>query len=744
MRFFHRILLLLGLALLPLSAIAGPAEQRQVKKKVVRKAVQPTFEELSMPDIDTLNAAIVEADKQKRTAVTQTSLTRISPEVLSRGYATFGTPDLIRILQQLPGVASGTELMSGLYVRGGDGSDNLFLIDGVPMYQVTHLIGLFSSFNTDVVQNVDFYKGGFPARYGGRLSSVVDVSVNEGGFDSWHGSASLGLVDGRIQVDGPLVKGRTSLNFGMRRTWTDIVKGIAMLFITNPLDEEMAASSHYDFGDFNLKLTHKFSENSKLSFSAYYGQDFGNAMMKVLTEEDPETQSKSDASMDFDLRWGNTLGTLKWEKKWTETLLMDAQLYHTRYASNMGFLTDMYEETVNEQGGKESVSIKLDEYNRSRVFDTGASVNFYSKRFSAHSLRFGGDFVAHTYDPDRSSSTDILYNGLSLLKEEDAQSKTYGGGELGLYFEDEISFSERAKLNLGLRNSLFFVAGKVYERLEPRVAARVFLSDNLSLKGSWSTMNQFSHQVAATYLDLPTNLWMPSTALIKPMHSDQGVLGFIYKFSRGLSLDVECFYKRMTNMYEYTGVNTMLPQIDRWEDVFSEGKGRAYGAELSIEYRTHNLQLGANYTLSKSERFFENSYYTWYPDRNDNRHRINLTGSYRFNRRFELYAGWIFHSGNRFTGKSAYVWDQENGVQYEIYGSPNNYTLPPYHRLDLGFNWHHKTRKGGERTFNISVYNAYCHINPMFGMIEERDGKMVGIAYGLIPIVPSISYLWKF
>ena len=719
MQSLRRIVLLFCFALLPLRSLAAS-------------------------DIDTLKAAIVEADRQKRTAVTQTSLTRLSPEALSRGYATLGSPDLIRILQQLPGVASGTELMSGLYVRGGDGSDNLFLIDGVPMYQVTHLIGLFSSFNTDVVQNVDFYKGGFPARYGGRLSSVVDVGVREGGFDSWHGSASLGLVDGRIQVDGPIVKGRTSLNFGMRRTWTDIVKSMAMLFITNPLDEEMVASSHYDFGDFNLKLTHRFSESSKLIFSAYYGQDFGKAVMNMLYDQTPETDINSSASMNFDLLWGNTLGTLKWEKKWTETLLMDAQIYHTRYASNMGFITDMYEEQLDEEGKKESMSIKLDEFNRSRVFDTGASVNFYSNRFSAHKLRFGGDFVSHTYDPERSSSTNIVYNGLSIFKEEDAQSKTYGGGELGLYIEDEISFSERTKLNLGLRNSLFFVSGKVYERLEPRLAARVFLSDNLSLKGSWSTMNQFSHQVAATYLDLPTNLWMPSTTLIKPMHSNQGVLGFIYKFSRHLSLDVECFYKRMSNLYEYTGVNTMLPQIDHWEEVFSEGMGRAYGAELSIEYRTHNLQLGANYTLSKSERYFENSYHTWYPDRNDNRHRINLTRSYRFNRRFELYAGWVFHSGNRFTGKSAYVWDDEQGVEYEIYGSPNNYTLPAYHRLDLGFNWHHKTRNGGERTFNISVYNAYCHINPIFGMIEEREGKMVGLAYGLIPIVPSISYLWKF
>ena len=719
MQSLRRIVLLFCFALLPLRSLAAS-------------------------DIDTLKAAIVEADRQKRTAVTQTSLTRLSPEALSRGYATLGSPDLIRILQQLPGVASGTELMSGLYVRGGDGSDNLFLIDGVPMYQVTHLIGLFSSFNTDVVQNVDFYKGGFPARYGGRLSSVVDVGVREGGFDSWHGSASLGLVDGRIQVDGPIVKGRTSLNFGMRRTWTDIVKSMAMLFITNPLDEEMVASSHYDFGDFNLKLTHRFSESSKLIFSAYYGQDFGKAVMNMLYDQTPETDINSSASMNFDLLWGNTLGTLKWEKKWTKTLLMDAQIYHTRYASNMGFITDMYEEQLDEEGKKESMSIKLDEFNRSRVFDTGASVNFYSNRFSAHKLRFGGDFVSHTYDPERSSSTNIVYNGLSIFKEEDAQSKTYGGGELGLYIEDEISFSERTKLNLGLRNSLFFVSGKVYERLEPRLAARVFLSDNFSLKGSWSTMNQFSHQVAATYLDLPTNLWMPSTTLIKPMHSNQGVLGFIYKFSRHLSLDVECFYKRMSNLYEYTGVNTMLPQIDHWEEVFSEGMGRAYGAELSIEYRTHNLQLGANYTLSKSERYFENSYHTWYPDRNDNRHRINLTSSYRFNRRFELYAGWVFHSGNRFTGKSAYVWDDEQGVEYEIYGSPNNYTLPAYHRLDLGFNWHHKTRNGGERTFNISVYNAYCHINPIFGMIEEREGKMVGLAYGLIPIVPSISYLWKF
>ena len=729
MRYSHKLLPLFILLLCPFVLRA-------------QQAALSRADSLSLVQIDTLDAAIVEADKAKRTAVTQTSLTRLDADKLNKGFATMGTPDLIRALQQLPGVASGTELMSGLYVRGGNGADNLFLLDGVPMYQVAHLIGLFSSFNTDMVEDVDFYKGGFPARFGGRLSSVVDVGVKNGGFNEWHGSASLGLVDGRFQIDGPIVKGKTSLNFGMRRTWTDIVKSLALIYVRategESVDLEMAKASHYDFGDFNLKLTHRFSRDSKLSFSAYYGQDFAKSM--IITQQDEE----SDGRLKFNLIWGNTLGTLRWERRWSETLLMDAQLYHTRYSSNMGFTTDLSETTESEDGKIATAQIDLDEHNHSRVYDTGAKLAFYSTRYDAHKLRFGGELISHTYDPHRSSSIQMLLNGLSVYDEKNSESKNYGGGEFSLYFEDEISFSERAKLNLGLRNVLFFASGKVYERLEPRVAARFFLSDNFSLKASYASMNQFTHQVAATYLDLPTNIWMPSTGSIKPMHADQGVLGFIYKFSRHLSLDVECFYKSMQHLYEYTGVNTMLPQIERWEILFSEGKGRAYGLETSIEYRQRNFQAAAYYTLSRSERLFPTAYYSWYPDRNDNRHILTLTASYRFNRKFELYAGWNYHSGNRFTGKTADIF-VEGSPSFEIYGSPNNYKLPDYHRLDLGFNWHHKTRQGGERTFNISLYNAYCHVNAMFGMIEEgSDGKMKGQAYGIIPIIPSISYQWKF
>lgn len=704
-----------------------------------------------LPEVqpDTLNAAVVEADEAVRRAVTQTSLKRIEASDIARGYATFGTPDLIKILQQLPGVASGTELMSGLYVRGGDGSDNLYLLDGVPMYQVSHLIGLFSSFNTDMVEGVDFYKGGFPARFGGRLSSVVDVGIREGGYDAWHGSASLGITDGRLQFGGPIVKGRTSLNVGIRRTWTDIIKSAAMPFINDPLSEEMTRDSNYDFTDFNLKLTHRLAPGSKLILSAYYGHDLADALIVM---EEGDTQSSTDMDLRFRLRWGNTLGSLRWEHRWNENLLMDAQIFHTRYSSDMRFITDIFNSYRSEgeslavgssSGTSGSSSVHLDEHNLSRVYDTGAFLHFYWGKYSRHNLRFGTEAVLHTYDPSRSANMLFKNNGEEALSDDSSQSKNYRGADISIFGEDEISFTDRFKMNLGLRGSLYLVGGTAYPRLEPRLSTRFIVTDKLALKASYSAMNQFTHLVAATYLDLPTNLWMPSTSKIRPMHADQGVLGAEYSFSRNLSLDVECFGKYMTHIYEYTGVNSMLPQIDEWESVFSEGRGRAYGAEFSLEYRRTNCQAALYYTLSKSERLFPAAYFDWYPDRNDNLHRLTLTASWRFSRKFELYGGWTFHTGNRFTGKTAVVWD-DNYVKYEIYDSPNSFSLPAYHRLDLGFNWHHKTRRGGERTFNISVYNAYCHVNAMFGFIEESEGRLKGMAYGLIPIVPSISYYWKF
>lgn len=696
---------------------------------------------LSMVSIDTLDAAVIRDEKTIRQIVTQTSLQRIDGSQIGRNFAVLGTPDLIKTLQMMPGVSGGAELSSGLYVRGGDGSDNLFLLDQVPMYQISHFVGMFSSFNTDVIDYADFYKGGFPARFGGRLSSVVDVGVKDGDFEHWHGTVSMGLVDGHFQIEGPLIPGKTSINFGARRTWTDIVKSVAMLFIKNPTTEEMAGKTHYDFGDFNLKIVHKFSPVSKLSWSSYYGQDLLKAVLLVTQRED---DSSTKADLDFNLKWGNILSTLTWDRQWTETFDMEASLFYTNYTSRMNAVIDALMVMKDDEGNTSSMGLNLYEKNLSRVYDIGAKVNFYSKRREGHHLRFGGNGVLLTYDPTRDEGLVVKMNGLKSYENTDAQNKHYLGGELAAYAEDEITLGRQWRLNLGVRDALYIVSGRAYNRLEPRAAVKFMATDYLDFKGSYSAMNQFAHQVSAVYIDLPTNLWMPSTKKIQPMHSDQWVLGGTLKLPVGVTVDVEAFYKTMAHLYEYTGTNALLPQINRWEEMFEEGTGRAYGAEFSVEYEHKGLKASAYYTLSKSERLFPTFNYTWYPDRFDNRHKITLMASYRFNRKFELYSAWLYHTGNRFTGKTGVIWEGDWDLGYELYGSPNNFSLPPYHRLDVGLNFHKKTRHGNDATWTISVYNAYNHVNPMFGYTEESEGRMVGVAWGIVPIIPTISYCLKF
>ncbi len=712
----------------------------------VQAQVQDTLEK-----VDTLNAAIVRTDKQKRAARTQTSLQRLDAQKLNRGFAVLGSPDLIKTLQTLPGVSGGTELSSGLYVRGGDGSDNLYLLDGVPLYQVSHLIGLFSSFNMNMVEEVDFYKGGFPARYGGRLSSVVDVDVRNGNFTKWKGSASLGLADGSFQIEGPIVKNKTSLSFGFRRTWSDLAKALARPLLKMNRDysaeaDEAVSDSHYDFGDYNLKIVHLFSPVSKLSFSAYYGHDFmvGKSSSSSVTDDG----ERSSFSLKSRMIWGNAMASLRWDRTWEEkSLATDSKLYYTLYRSDIGMNLDMYERNKDEEMGMVEMTGSLNEKDFSRIHDIGAASDWFYDAWEDHHVRFGCSGVAHIYDPFRRMDMTASVGAVPYVQENASAALHYLGGETSLYVEDEVSVGEWLQVNVGLRDALFIVKERSYNRVEPRLAVKADISPAVSLKGSYSKMNQFSHLVSSLYIDIPTSLWMPSTSLIKPMSADQVVLGAVFSPSENLKLDVEGFYKKMEHLYEYNGTNTLLPSLDKWEIDYVEGRGRAYGVELSVEYTTEKLQASAYYTLSKNERLFPTYYYSWYPDRNDNTHKINLSALYRFSPKFEVYAHWTYHTGNRFTAASLTVWDESySSMVQDIFDMPNNYRLPDYHRLDVGLNWHKKLSNGHIRTLNLSVYNAYNRLNAIAGGLQtEDDGKKVqGVAYGIIPILPTFSYIWKF
>ena len=699
---------------------------------------------------DTLSVSVVVADRLMRDNITQTGLQRLDSKKLKLSGALFSSPDLIKAIQMLPGVSGGSELSSGLYVHGGTGSDNLFLLDGVPLYQVSHLAGLFSSFNTDVIENADFYSSGFPARYGGRLSSVVDVQTRPGDFKEYHGIFSIGLIDGRLQFEGPIVKNKTSINVALRRSWLDILTIPALAIINHrKRDSGLKSDFRYAFWDLNAGVTHRFSNDNMLSLNFYGGSDLFN--VKFKNNENRENPDSASYILGNTARWGNFLTSLKWNYAISDNLKFRLIGYHTIFNGKIDI--DIESDDLKNQSFVTSTNI-------SRINDLGLVADFWWAPAKRHLVRFGAGWQSHFYNAER--ETKIKTIGASIDSTADKNGGKYYGSEPYVYIEDEMNLASWYKLNLGLRYALYACKGKVYHAVEPRVAMNFKVSEKVSIKTSYTKMTQFNHQVASLYLDLPTNLWMPSTATVKPMESWQVALSTEYKFNPEMHITLEGYWKAMDKLHEYVGKAAFFPPIDEWETSFSEGKGRSYGGDVEFGYRTDKIDVYCAYTLSWTERYFERICADWYPDRFDNRHKFTISGSYDFNDFFSIYAAWNFHSGNRMT-ISDYVVpaDRTDGLKdtemgdltsilssssVEIQTSPNNIALPPYHRLDLGLTFNKTTRRGNLSTWNVSIYNAYCRMNPYYGMVrtDNKLKKIVSSYYGIIPIIPSFSYCLKF
>lgn len=693
---------------------------------------------------DTLNEAVITDWRQARhnETRTQTGHKTLDRLDLIRGNALMSTPDIIKVLQNMPGVASGTELMSGLYVHGGDGNDNLFLLDGVPLYQVTHVGGFFSSFNTDIIKGLDFYKSGFPARYGGRLSSVVDVRTKDGDFHEYHGNVSIGLIDGRIQMEGPIVKGKTSFNFAARRTWLTTVLRPMIGFLNRRNEKNGSADTfdgRYNFHDLNLNISHRFSSTDKLYFRTYNGRDkLYLSSSEHKTEEIATANSilekKTDIDLSDDIAWGNLTTSLEWEKELRQNTTSSVMAYWTRSRSDIKY-TLGHKEAVE---GYTTADSRTDERNRTGLDDLGLKANFYLKTGQSHFIRFGASYEHHMYRPEREwefISEESGNQGSSSLK--------YDGNEAALYAEDEISIGEGFDINAGLRYVMFHTQGKIWNRLEPRAAISIRCSENVRARLSYSEMNQFAHLISTAYLDLPTNCWMPSTALVPPSHSRQVAGGVYSRLPYNMYLNIEGYFKTMDNLLEYGGANTLFPPLDSWELDFNQGKGKSYGMELEAGWETERSRIAAYYTLSWSLRRFEDIYHSWYPDRNDNRHKLTLTGSHRFGKNIEVFATWNWKKGNRMTVES-HIYDRIGGNTI-YYSAPNNIQLPDYHRLDLGADFHIKGKRGNESIWNISIYNAYCRKNAVFATVEiQEDGSYKGSGKAIFPIIPSFSYTYRF
>lgn len=686
---------------------------------------------------DTLDTSYVTAVKEKMRNTTQTGLMRLDGNKLRTTVAAFGTPDLIKSLQMLPGVAAGNELMSGLYVHGGDGNDNLFLLDGVPLYNVAHFGGFFSSFNTDVVENLDFYKSGFPARFGGRLSSVVDVETSEGNMEEYHGNLSLGLIDGRVQVEGPIVKGKTSFNVGLRRSWMDVVTVPALLYVNTKNKGNPKASGGYAMWDMNARVTHKFNENSKLNACIYWGRDNLHAGIK---------ESETESFMDIDLRtnWGSFTSSVAWEAKYSQKVNARLMGYFTRSDSDVGYTFDVG--SVKDK--KEESMLFFKDDNICDVNDAGVKydLNWYPDSFNH--VRAGAAVAMHNYKIGREYEQKgalfgILNDSDSKDNEVAPTGEKYRAWEPAVYLEDEIFLAYNFTLNAGLRASLFGTSKKTWGSLEPRAALKWLITNDICAKLSYTRMSQYIHMVSAMYIDLPTNSWMPSTPEAGPMVSDQ-IAGGLYFTPGHFKINLEGWYKTMEGMLAYNGANAFYPPLVNWEKSFTSGSGKSYGMELETTYSIPKLELSAYYTLSWSWRQFDA--YSMFPflDRNDNRHKVNLVGNWNFARGWFMSFNWSWHTGNRITLPS-HIIRAEGGIYDTVFEAPFNTKLPDYHRLDISLDKKWELYNGSVIAFNLSVYNVYNHLNASFAMLDQDEkGNYRGMAYGLIPIIPTFSVSYKF
>ena len=720
---------------------------------------------------------------------TQMSAIEVPVNQIKRIPAIGGEVDILKALQLLPGVQSGTEGSAGLYIRGGGPDENLLLLDGVPLYNVNHMMGFFSVFDADAIKNVTLYKGSFPARFGSRLSGVVDVRLKDGNDQEFHWGFSVGLLAAKINMEGPIVKGKTTFNLSLRRTYYDVFTA-PVLALVSAQQTGMGTTAGYYFYDLSGKITHKFSNHDKLYVSLYGGDDDVYAYIKESykntyekKEDDGTTThvtSDGRTKMDLGWKWGNVVTAARWNHIFSPQLFMNTTLNYTRYRHRLSIGMDERSSTMygSRAGGSdigyEADTLQADLGYNSLINDISVGADFEYKPVPEHDIRFGADYIFHTFKP--SVTTISMKAGYTDGTEDFSQKQdtTFGDTNLytreaALYAEDNWSVTDWFKFNAGVRGSWYHTASKDYFSVEPRLSLRLLFNNDLSFKASYSEMSQYLHLLSNSNLALPTDLWVPVTDRIAPMRSRQGAAGLFY--TRGqFDFSIEGYYKTMDNVVEYRDGASFLGSTAGWEDKVAMGRGWSYGVEFLVQKKSGNTTGWLGYTWARTMRQFDRegnilNFGEPFPAKYDRRHDLSLVVNHKFNRKIDLSGTFVFGSGVcgslAMQNVLAPTYDDENGFVYPgstpYFEKRNNYRMPPYHRLDLGVNFHKPLRNGGERIFNISIYNVYSHQNPFLvydGSVteyrEDPDGtyhvtsRKVLKQLSIFPIMPSISWSYKF
>ena len=692
---------------------------------------------------------------------TLTGAVEIPVKQITSGPALLGETDVIKTIQMMPGVNSGIEGLSGMYVRGGGAEQNLYRLDGVSIYNIDHMLGINSIFCPEAIKRVDLYKGSFPARFGGRISSVLDVHTNDGDMYKYHGAFTVGLLSSRLNFEGPIIKGKTSFLLSARRSYYDLLMRPFM-----PDDEKVGVK----FYDMNLKLNHKFSDKSRLFLSSYNGSDILHSEYKYDWSSDYYYGNNLEEE-DIKLKWGNFVTSLRWNYIFSNKLFSNVRASYNQY--KMIYADDCWSKNKYEE------RITNHQY-KSGIYDWNLSMDLDYYANKNNHIKFGGYYIYHTFQPEVVSFKEVNKesSGAVIDKFENnnrnSNKSDINAHEAALYIEDDIKIGSHFEVNAGAHLSLFTVREKKYLSLQPRVSAKYAFTDIISVKASYSRMKQYINLLTTSSISMPTDLWVPVTDKFKPMSSDIYSTGLYFDFRNGWQISVEGYYKNMNNLLEYKDGQSFMGSSNNWENLVASGKGRSYGAEFLLQKTTGKLTGWIGYTLAKSDRIFnkEVNLGKRFPFKYDRRHAVDVVMNYKFNKKVDISANWKYYTGG--TATIAYQNSEillPNGATASIdyTESRNNYRLPATHLLNLGINLH-KQKKYGMRTWSLGLYNAYNNMNPSLVMIKRKnesysytyyrydengnwilettdykqDDKPVINKITILPLIPTISYTYRF
>ncbi|MBL7742489.1 MAG: TonB-dependent receptor [Chitinophagaceae bacterium] len=674
-------------------------------------------------EIKNLEGVVVSAQSKGRSISSpQMGVEKLSTKEIKNIPVLLGERDILKTIQLLPGIKSAGEGNSGFYVRGGAGDQNLILLDEAPVYNASHLLGFFSTFNSDAVKDMTVYKGGMPAQYGGRLSSVIDIKMNDGNNQDYNVSGGVGLISTKLNIEGPLQKDKSSFLLTGRRTYADI-------FLQLSNDSTIKQNKIY-FYDLNAKLNYQLSDKDRIYLSGYFGKD-------VL-----------GVGKTFSIDWGNGTGTLRWNHIFNRKLFSNTSLIFSNYK---------YKISIESGGDDFDIFSQIQDWNLKQEFQWYAD--------SRNNVRFGFNTIYHTITPGEVRA----YESRSVNST--ALQKRYSW-ENAAFFTNTWKASDKINVTYGIRFSSFSILGKgdyyaldnegrvtdtfsynkgrfvkTYANLEPRLAASYVFNPNTSVKAAYVRNVQNLHLVSNSTSANPTDKWIANTNIIQPEISDQVSIGYYQDlFGKKLELSVEAYYKTMQNQIDYRDGADIFANSDAIESQLLFGKGRAYGIEWLLKKKAGKLTGWLAYTLSKTEKkIIGINNDQWYNARQDRTHEVAVVASYQLNKKWTLSANWVFYTGDAVTFPAGKYRINDRTVFY--YTERNSYRMPDYHRLDLGATWVLKQKKRFSSELTFSLYNAYGRENAYtinFRDSKDDPDKTEAVRYALFKFIPSVSYNFKF